>query len=75
VIALKGNPATARGVNLNDPTNYDVWAAESLKLAKDVAYKGMRNGVIPGAAYNAASTKVVWQRVAWGGLSAGRFVE
>ena len=67
VIAMKGNPATAAGLNLNDPTNYEAWAEESFTLARNVAYKGMRNGVKPSAAYKAASTKVVRKRVAWGG--------
>jgi len=67
VIAMKGNPANASGLKLNDPTNYKAWAEESLALAKSDAYKGMKNGVKPGAAYNAASTKVVRKRVAWGG--------
>jgi len=67
VIAIKGNPATASGVNLNDPFNYTAWAEESFNLAKSTAYKGMTNGVKPNAAYNAAATKVVRKRVAWGG--------
>lgn len=67
VIAMKGNPATAAGVKLNDPFNYAGWAAESFTLAKSVAYKGMNSGVKPDTTYNAASTKVVRKRVAWGG--------
>lgn len=67
VIAMRGNPATAAGVKLNDPFNYAGWAAESFTLAKSTAYKGMANGVKPSATYNAASTKVVRKRVAWGG--------
>jgi hypothetical protein len=67
VIAMKGNPANAPGLKLNNPTNYEAWAAESFALAKNVTYKGMKNGVTPSAAYNAAGTKVVRKRVAWGG--------
>lgn len=67
VIALKGNPATASGLKLNDPFNYSAWADESFALAKSVAYKGIQNGGKPTAAYNAAGTKVVRKRVAWGG--------
>jgi len=67
VIAMKGNPATATGVKLNDPFNYTAWAEESFNFAKSTAYEGMANGVQPSAAYNAAATKVVRKRVAWGG--------
>ena len=67
VIAMKGNPATAAGVNLDDPFNYKAWADESFNLAKTVAYKGIKNGGKPSAAYNATSTKVARKRVAWGG--------
>ena len=67
VIALKGNPATAAGLKLNDPFNFGAWADESFNLAKTATYKGMKNGVKPSATYNAASTKVVRKRVAWGG--------
>lgn len=67
VIAMKGNPATAAGVKLDDPFNFNAWADESFNLAKSAAYKGMKNGVKPSVTYNAASTKVVRKRVAWGG--------
>jgi hypothetical protein len=65
--AMAGNPATDPKVKLNDPFNYSGWADESFALAKSQAYKGMQNGVTPGAAYNAASLKVARKRVAWGG--------
>lgn len=67
VIAMKGNPATAAGVKLDDPFNYAAWAEESFNLARSTAYKGMKNGIKPSAAYNTASTKVARKRVAWGG--------
>ena len=67
IIAMKGNPATAPNVNLNDPMNFGAWAEESFALAKDVAYPGIKNGGRPSANYNAASLKVVRKRVAWGG--------
>jgi hypothetical protein len=64
---LVGNPATDPNLNLNNPTNFDGWAAESFELAKSTAYDGMQNGVTPSATYNAAALKVARQRVAWGG--------
>ena len=67
LIAMRGNPATAPNVNLNDPFNFATWADESFSLAKDVAYAGMKNGAKPSAKYNAASLRVVRKRVAWGG--------
>ncbi len=65
--AMLGNPATAAGVKLNQPMNYSGWADESFKFAKDVAYKGIKNGSKPTAAYNTRALKVANQRVAWGG--------
>jgi S1/P1 Nuclease len=65
--ARAGNPATDPNIKLDDPFNFTAWAAESLTLAQDVAYKGMTNGAKPTAAYNSASLKVVRKRVAWGG--------
>ncbi len=65
--ATAGNPATDPKLKLNDPLDFSAWADESFNLAKDVAYKGMKNGVKPGANYNAASLNVVRKRVAWGG--------
>ena len=65
--AMAGNPATDPKLKLNDPTNFDGWAQESFALAKSTAYKGMKNGVTPSAAYNTKALKVARQRVAWGG--------
>lgn len=65
--ATAGNPASNPALKLNDPMNFSAWAKESLTLAKDVAYKGMKNGAKPTTAYNNASLKVARQRVAWGG--------
>jgi len=65
--AMAGNPATAAGVKLDDPDNFKAWSDESFDLAKSVAYKGIKNGSKPSAAYNAAALKVANQRVAWGG--------
>lgn len=67
LIATKLNPATAAAVKLNQPFNYTGWAGESFKLGQTVAYKGMKNGVQPTALYNKNATKVVRQRVSWGG--------
>ena len=65
--ATAGNPATAPGLKLDDPFNFNAWADESFALGKDVAYKGMKNDIKPSASYNAASLKVARKRVAWGG--------
>ena len=65
---MKGNPATAAGVKLNDPFNYAAWADESFKLAQEYGLQRnaeWREDRAP--TYNAASTKVVRKRVAWGG--------
>jgi len=65
--ARAGNPDTDPDLKLDDPFNYMAWANESLTLAKDVAYKGMKNGVKPSAAYNSKALKAARKRVAWGG--------
>ena len=65
--AMIGNPDTDPALKLDDPTNFAAWAEESLALAKSTAYKGMKNGAKPNAAYNKAALKVARQRVAWGG--------
>jgi len=65
--ATAGNPDTAADLNLDNPFNFAAWADESTTLAKDVAYKGIRNGSRPNAAYRTRSLKVARQRVAWGG--------
>jgi len=65
--AMVGNPATDPALKLDEPFNFSAWAGESLELAKDVTYKGIKNGSTPGAAYKKASLKVARQRVAWGG--------
>jgi S1/P1 Nuclease len=65
--AMRGNPATNPALKLDDPTNFDAWAQESLEFAKSVAYMGMKDGATPSAAYNARALKVARQRVAWGG--------
>jgi hypothetical protein len=64
---VAANPASAAGINLKDPTNFQAWADESFTLAKDVAYKGMETGTTPTAAYRKKGVKVVDQRIAWGG--------
>jgi hypothetical protein len=65
--AKAGNPATDPKLKLKAPFNYQGWADESFALAKTVAYKGMKNGVTPSAAYNANAVMVARRRVAWGG--------
>jgi len=65
--AVAANPDTDPGLNLNDPTNFQSWADESFKLAKDVAYSGIKSGSTPSTAYRTGGAKVANQRVAWGG--------
>jgi hypothetical protein len=59
--------ATDPALNLNNPTDFAGWAEESHQLAKDVAYRGIRNNGTPTSAYNRTATRVVRKRVAWGG--------
>lgn len=66
-LATAGNPATDPALHLDDPFNFMAWADESFALAKDVAYKGIKNNGKPTAAYKKAGLKVVRKRVAWGG--------
>lgn len=66
-IARRGNPSTDPALNLSNPTDFANWAGESNTLAKDVAYKGIRNNGTPTAAYNRMATRVARKRVAWGG--------
>lgn len=66
-IAVAGNPDTNPDLKLDDPFNFNAWADESFALAKDVAYKDMKDGAKPSAAYNIQARRVVRQRVAWGG--------
>jgi len=65
--AAAANPDTDPGLNLNDPTNFQAWSDESFKLAKDVAYKGIKNGSTPSTAYRTNGANVAQTRVAWGG--------
>jgi hypothetical protein len=61
------NPATAPGLKLKQPFNFQAWADESFALAKSTAYEGISTGGTPTAAYNLKALKVARQRVAWGG--------
>ena len=65
--AIAANPDTDSNIKLNDPTNFQAWADESLALAKDVAYNKIANGSTPSATYRNKGIKVARQRVAWGG--------
>jgi hypothetical protein len=65
--AVAGNPDTDPGLKLDDPTNFQSWADESFELAKDDAYKGMKNGSQPSTAYRTNGVKVARKRVTWGG--------
>jgi hypothetical protein len=61
------NPATAPGLNLDDPTNFQSWVDESFKLAKEFAYDDFKDGTAPSAKYKRNGLRVARQRVAWGG--------
>lgn len=61
------NPPTSPALKLDDPFNFDAWAEESFKLARNTAYVGIKSGGTPTAAYNKKALKVARQRVAWGG--------
>jgi len=65
--ATAGNPATDPDLKLDDPLNFSAWADESFQLAQDVAYKGIKSGGKPTAAYNRQALKTARKRVAWGG--------
>ena len=66
-VAVAGNPPTDPDLNLDDPFNFKGWADESFVLAKDVAYKGVREGKVPNRAYRRKAVRVARKRVAWGG--------
>lgn len=65
--ATAGNPDSDPDLKLDEPFNFSAWADESFDLAKDVAYKGMKNGAKPTVAYKNKAVKVARKRVAWGG--------
>jgi hypothetical protein len=64
---VAANPDTDPELNLSEPTNFQSWANESLKLAQDVAYKGVNSGAMPSAAYRTEGAAAASKRVAWGG--------
>jgi hypothetical protein len=66
-LAMRGNPASDRALQLNAPFNFQEWANESFDLAKGVAYNGITNGSTPNAAYRTKALQVARQRAAWGG--------
>jgi hypothetical protein len=66
-LAMKGNPETNLGLQLDNPFNYDLWADESLYLAQKYSYKGAHSGTTQTAAYNKEATRIARRRVAWGG--------
>ncbi len=66
-LAMRGNPATARGLKLNDPFNFDLWAEESFWFGENVVYKGIRAERTQTPAYNKKALKYARRRVAWGG--------
>lgn len=65
--ATRGNPATAVGLNLNNPFDFEGWAKESSDLAQGTAYDHLAPGGTPSAAYRRAGLQVARRRVAWGG--------
>jgi S1/P1 Nuclease len=66
-LAMRGNPANAPDVNLDDPFNFNAWADESFELGQKVVYNGARSNKTQTPAYNARALRVARQRVAWGG--------
>ena len=62
-----GNPDTDPALKLDQPFDFQGWADESNKLARNVAYKNVANGKQPNAAYRKAAVKVARKRVAFGG--------
>jgi hypothetical protein len=66
-LAMRGNPATVRGLMLDEPFNFDLWAEESFWFGENVVYKGMRAERTQTAAYNKRALKYARRRVAWGG--------
>ena len=62
-----GNPATDPALKLDQPFDFQGWADESNKLARDVAYKNVVSGKQPSAAYRNAAVKAARKRVAFGG--------
>ena len=66
-VVLQGNPSTDPALKLGDPMNFQLWADESNKLAKEVAYKTIANGKTPDAAYRKAGLRVARNRVAFAG--------
>lgn len=66
-LATRGNPATANGVKLDEPFNYDLWAEESFWFGENVVYNGITANETPTKAYNKKALKYARRRVAWGG--------
>lgn len=66
-VARSGNSANDRRLRLNRPMEFESWSRESFDLAKTVVYPGITEGAEPSAQYKARATRVVNQRVAWGG--------
>jgi hypothetical protein len=65
--ATNGNPDTDPALKLDQPFDFQGWADESNKLAREVAYKNAAKGKEPNAAYRKAAVKVARKRVAFGG--------
>lgn len=65
--ALQGHPDTDPELKLDDPFDYQQWAKESEKLAKDAAYKDVTAGKAPSTAYKARGIEIVRKRVAFAG--------
>jgi len=66
-VVLAGNPPTDPSLKLDEPLNFQAWADESNKLAKEVAYKNIAKGQTPNKAYKKAAIKVARKRVAFAG--------
>lgn len=65
--ATNGNPDTDPALKLDQPFDFQGWADESNKLAREVTYKNVAKGKQPNAAYRKAAVKVARKRVAFGG--------
>jgi hypothetical protein len=65
--ALRDNPDTDAGINLDRPEDFEAWAQESGRLARDSAYDSLRPGGTVEQKYRREGTVVARRRVAWGG--------
>ena len=60
-------PATIGAWRNGGPADFERWAKESSTLARNTAYKNIRQHQVPSRRYNQAALRVAERRVAWGG--------